>query len=136
MGKKEKLAKEYANWRHKEVEEYLGQKCDPKDMYYRNGDIMGAFEAGWDAALSNQWISVEEQLPEYDKRVLTLYCRDEIQKIGLMRRIPIDVSNDNNHIWRWSLTGDKYGIIAWMPIPSFDEILEQSKDALKRLKDK
>ncbi len=51
MSKKEQMAQEYANWRHKEVEEYLGQKCDPKDMYYRNGDIMGAFEAGWDACL-------------------------------------------------------------------------------------
>lgn len=50
-----------------------------------------------------------------------------------MRRVPIDVTDD---IWRWSLTGDKWGVIAWMPIPSFDEILEQSKDALKRLKDK
>ena len=136
MSKKEELAKKYADWLHKNVEEYFGQKSDPKDTHYRNGDIMGAFEAGWDAALSNQWISVEEQLPEYDKRVLTLYCRDEIQKIKIMRRVPIDVSNDNNHIWRWSLTGDKWGIIAWMPIPSFDEILEQSKDALKRLKDK
>lgn len=122
MSKKEELAKKYAD----SIAQFEERKT-----YCRED-----FIAGWDAAIKNQWISVEERLPEYDKRVLTLYCRDEIQKIGLMRRIPIDVSNDNNHIWRWSLTGDKYGIIAWMPIPSFDEILEQRKDALKRLKDK
>lgn len=51
MSKKEELAKKYADWLHKNVEEYFGQKCDPKDTHYRNGDIMGAFEAGWDAAV-------------------------------------------------------------------------------------
>lgn len=119
MSKKEVLAKKYAD----SIAQF-----EEKKTYCRED-----FIAGWDAAIKNQWISVEEQLPEYDKRVLTLYCRDEIQKIKIMRRVPIDVTDD---IWRWSLTGDKWGIIAWMPIPSFDEILEQSKDALKRLKDK
>lgn len=52
MGEKEKLAKEYTNWLHKEVEEYFGQKCDPKDMYYRNGDIKSAYVEGWDAAVN------------------------------------------------------------------------------------
>jgi hypothetical protein len=34
----------------------------------------------------------------------------------------------------WNYGGEK--IIAWMPIPSFDEILEANKDVFKRLKSK
>ena len=48
---KEDKAKEYADWLHKNVEEFYGRWCDPKDMYYKNGDIRMAFEAGWDACL-------------------------------------------------------------------------------------
>lgn len=37
MSKKEEKAKEYADWLHKEVEEFYGKKCERKDMYYRGG---------------------------------------------------------------------------------------------------
>lgn len=53
MGTKERKAKKYADWLHKEIEEFYGKKCDPKDMYYRNGDIRMAFEAGWDACMKH-----------------------------------------------------------------------------------
>ena len=82
-----------------------------------------SFKAGaeWQAKKSG-WISVEERLPEYNKRVFVLHSN------GL-----IDSSVyhcDNN--WD-SFDND---IIAWMPIPSFDEILEAYKDVLQRMKEK
>ena len=53
-----------------------------------------------------------------------------------MKRIPHDTSNHNNPNWHWSKAVNKDDVIAWMPIPSFDEILEANKDVLERLKDK
>lgn len=135
MSKKEEKAKEFTNWLHKEVEEYYGRKCNPKDMYFRNGDISLAFESGWDEALKNQWISVKERLPEIDVKVLTLHQGYDYYDVRIMRRIHVNILDDNSE-WRWSLTKNKYNVIAWMPIPSFDEILETNKDVLKRLKDK
>lgn len=72
MSKKEEKAREYAAWLHKEIEEYYGQICDTKDMYYKNGDIRVAFEDGWDCALKNQWIKVEERTPNANEEVLVL----------------------------------------------------------------
>lgn len=52
MSKKEEKSREYADWLHKNLEEQLGHKCAPHDMYYRRGDILQAFEVGWDEAIN------------------------------------------------------------------------------------
>lgn len=75
--------------------------------------------AEWQAKQS-PWISTEEQLPEIGKKVLTLHRADDKIDIRIMRRVLLDLT-DPNYGWRWSLTGDKHGIIAWMPIPYFEE---------------
>ena len=89
------------------------------------------YERGWDDALKSQWIKVEERMPKENENVFVLYEYDGIILIST------DVYMGDNYYMRyadniWSFGGEE--IIAWMPIPSFDEILENNKDVLKRLK--
>ena len=107
MSKKEEKAKKYAENCYPHNEEMRFQ-CE----YH--------FESGWDEALKNQWVKVEDAMPEKCKIVIVLHSD---MTVGVS-----EYHCDNN----WSNFEDD--IIAWMPIPSFDEILEANKDVLKRLK--
>lgn len=84
--------------------------------------------AEWQAKQS-PWVSVEERLPENEDRVLVL-CK--------MKRFNSYFTLLNNYIdGEWETkTLAYYDTIAWMPIPSFDEILEVNKDVLERIKEK
>lgn len=80
------------------------------------------------------WISVEERLPKPQEEVL-LYDRRSARRyaIGWLR----EKKGDNKS--RWALTNgyvEDKDITHWMPIPSFDEILEANKDVLERIKEK
>lgn len=111
MSTKEQKAKEYA-------ENILGLD------YIGEVEVEKAFETGWDEALKSQWVSVEESLPKLFEKVLVMFeYEGEIQI----------------HDYTYMGGNFVYGaskIIAWMPIPSFDKILEDNKDVFKRLKDK
>ena len=124
MKSKQEKAKEYSDYLHKEIEEYYGRKCAPKDMYYKYSDIRDAFETGWDEALKSQWVKVEEKLPQIDKKVFVL-----VEYRGMIQIHTFKYFGETN----WYFGDSK--VIAWMPIPSFDEILEANKDVLKRLKE-
>lgn len=58
----------------------------------------------------NEWISVSEQFPENEQKVLILcvdgYIDIDIYEIGL---------KDNN-LWSWT---DKERVTHWMPLPNF-----------------
>lgn len=82
------------------------------------------YEAGWDEALKNKWTKVEDELPERMEEVFVIYEYQGYIQIATSCYIGEIV---------WYFGNSK--IIAWMPIPSFDEILESNKDVLKRLKD-
>lgn len=99
---------------------------------FRNG-------AEWQSKQS-PWISVEERLPEeslinpsawsvtYKVFVLTSNGNASISQ----RRW-----NCNTNRWEWKGSGSfKDSITHWMPIPSFDDILEANRDVLKRIKEK
>lgn len=75
--------------------------------------------AEWQS-MQPKWISVKERLPEYSKQVFVLHSDGSVG-VSLYHR-------DNN----W--TNFDGNIIAWMSVPSFDEILEANKDVLQRLK--
>lgn len=107
---KEQKAKEYA----KQYDEYDWQLVSEQ-----------AYEEGWDEALKSQWIRVENKMPEMWQKVLVLIKLDEF--------IQVHTAMYFGEI-NWMFGDTK--IIAWMPIPSFDNILENNKDVLKRLKDK
>lgn len=126
MKTKEELAKKFTEYLHKEVEEYYGRKCDPKDMYYRNGDISLAFESGWDTALKNQWT-----IPD---------CRDNVPdpKIVLKKGIIALLSNGrviyqkDMRGFYWMQEDNKLvnyysDVIAWMYAPSVDEFIKKNE---------
>lgn len=90
---------------------------------YYQGFIAGA---EWQSKQS-PWISVKERLLENNTVVLTrgaygfLICR--LSSLG-----------------EWetgaNVNKERLGITHWMPIPSFDDILEANRDVLERIKEK
>ena len=91
-----------------------------------------AFQYGADwQAKQSPWISVEERLPEKDgyylvtdgENVGTVYFFKEWNKFAVYEKYPHPFYKD--------------GVIKlYMPIPSFDQILEANKDVLQRIKEK
>lgn len=121
----------------KAAEEYAKEACRPLWRAGYEQVCMTDFMEGaeWYKNQSS-WISVDERLPELNVRVLVAQRGINRISICIMKRIPHDTSNHNNPNWHWSTAVNKDDVIAWMPIPSFDEILEANKDVLKRLKSK
>lgn len=84
--------------------------------------------ADWQAKQS-LWISVKERLPEEGQKVFVLtmcYGAPCILTESFCKTSAFDKDN------RW-VFGNSI-VLAWLPIPSFDEILEANKDVLQRLK--
>lgn len=94
---------------------------------YDNGLTRG-FKAGaeWQAKQS-PWISVEERLPENNTVVLTR---------GAYGFLICQLSSLGEWETGANVNKERLGITHWMPIPSFDEILEANKDVLQRIKNK
>lgn len=128
METKQQKSKEYANWLHKNLEEQLGYKCVPHDEYYRRGDILQAFEVGWDEALKSILVDALKELPEYDIDVWVINEKGERFYCHRSKNKRVKAYKDE-----WcNYTGSD--IIAWIRPISFDEILKLNKDVLKRLK--
>lgn len=89
-------------------------------------DNQKAFSAGWDEALKSQWISVGDRFPPKDVEVLVII---DLEGLKFVKNYRYRGGDD------WFYAGFA-NIIAWMPIPSFDDILEANKDVLNRLKNK
>ena len=78
------------------------------------------FVSGSEYALSHQFISVDEALPELMERVLVVYRLMGRISICIMKRIPHDSADPNNDKWHWSLVNHKEDVIAWTPIQKFE----------------
>ena len=115
-------------------------------VYDRNA-MLNMFRKGaeWHAKQS-PWRSVEERLPNKGQRVLVgfLYYYKYDDREAESRK-HIDVFTYENGIWTTdsdisylgkSVEKDDIKVICWMPIPSFDEILEANRDVLERIKEK
>lgn len=91
---------------------------------YDNGLTKG-FKSGaeWQSKQS-PWISVKERLPEENKEYLVVLDN---------RVVYVAQYNKNNKSWLIYGTGYTYNVVAYMPIPSFDEILEENRDVLERI---
>lgn len=108
------------------AKKYADDLYDPTDRFLLYRETQKDFIAGaeWQAKQS-PWISVEERLPDYLEKVLVLYeYKGEIQ------------IQQNSYLGEkdWKFGSNK--ILAWLPIPSFDEILEANRDVLERIKEK
>lgn len=84
--------------------------------------------AEWQSKQS-PWISVNERLPENEDMVFTL-C-----KVKRSNNYFICVNNYIAGEWEAKALV-YYDTVAWMPIPSFDDILEANRDVLERIKEK
>ena len=87
--------------------------------------------AEWQAKQS-PWISVKDRLPELGDPVLIRL------KDGTVRLAYLDTDNDiATYFWNYNYgTISGWDVTHWMPIPSFDEILETNRDILERIKEK
>ena len=117
--------------------------------------VLRAFKKGADwQARQSPWISVEERLPEKPKYDWVLVIirdkRDgfigipqigELRSDGFWHTETSDTFNTPNFRRIYNTTdvlGEflKQEVVAWCPIPSFEEILEANKDVLERIKEK
>ena len=117
--KLEAAARENILFNHRTVDRTLSGK-----YLAQFGEMNFIQGAEWHAKQS-PWISVEERLPDYLEKVLVLYeYKGEIQ------------IQQNSYLGEkdWKFGSNK--ILAWTPIPSFDEILEANRDVLERIKEK
>jgi hypothetical protein len=91
------------------------------------GYLRKVYAKGYEAGTKQSpWISVKEQLPETNDGQ-SLY---EVVVVTSDRRFLVVVNIEVEH-----LVG-LLGVTHWMPIPSFDEILEANRDILERIKEK
>ncbi len=97
--------------------------------------VENAFEAGADwQSKQSPWISVNERLPEVGELVLCRMVSNGAIVSGYLDPIPGCFPKVAT---RPDFEFEDYGYYYcdfWMPIPSFDEILEANKDVLQRLK--
>ena len=98
--------------------------------------------AEWQSKQS-PWISVNERLPEENENIIIMcehgaifngtycngvwFCMD-----GYIH----DIYKSNPIYSSMSSIPSLWEPVAWMPIPSFDDILEANRDVLERIKDK
>lgn len=111
------------------------------------------YGAEWQSKQS-PWISVKERLPEkpkYDWVLVTIRDKrdgfiglpqiGELRSDGFWHTRESDDFNTEQFRREYGTT-DALGIflhqevLAWMPIPSFDDILEENRDVLERIKEK
>lgn len=91
--------------------------------------------AKWQAKQS-PWISMKERLPEDTNEKLVMLVDGTIR----IAHYDEDYNEDMEyHFWYDCAASESYhrdDVIYWMPIPSFDEILEANRDVLERIKEK
>lgn len=91
--------------------------------------------AEWQSKQS-PWISVKERLPEPNNLVLCRMVSNGAIVSGYIvvssRRSPYVATDGGFEFEDWN----GYECDMWMPIPSFDEILEANRDVLERIKEK
>ena len=92
--------------------------------------IIDVFKSGaeWQAKQS-PWISVEDKQPSLNQKVIVYNGK----QVYISHRTEKDYAKDTNFFLYGLQT---YNVVAWMPIPSFDEILEANKDVPERIKEK
>lgn len=110
-------------------------KCgDIEDL---ESHIKVAFESGaeWQAKQS-PWIRMKERLPEDTSEKLVMLVDGTIR----IAHYDEDYNEDMEyHFWYDCAASESYhrdDVIYWMPIPSFDEILEANRDVLERIKER
>lgn len=107
------------------------------ELVYQRQAMLNMFKKGaeWQSKQS-PWISVKERLPEPNKLVLCRMVSNGVIVSGYIvvspGRSPYVATDGGFEFEDWN----DYECDMWMPIPSFDEILEANRDVLERIKQK
>lgn len=122
----EKAAEKYAL----ECQREEGYPSPMYDSYDAKDMRECAFKSGaeWQSKQS-PWISVEDKLPSLNQKVIVYNGK----QVYMSHRTEKDYAKDTNSFLYGLQT---YNVVAWMPIPSFDETLEANRDVLERIKEK
>ena len=121
----EEAARENILFNHRTVDRTL----IGKDLA-KFGEMNFVQGAEWQSKQS-LWISVKERLPEEGQKVFVLTMCCGVSRILIERFCKTSAFDKDN---RW-VFGNSI-VLAWFPIPSFDEILESNRDVLERIKEK
>lgn len=123
----EEAAYDYATNKTKFRKDVL-KEVDADTYVSRHADSMEDFQCGaeWQSKQS-PWISVKERLPENNTVVLTR---------GAYGFLICQLSTLGEWETGANVNEERLGITHWMPIPSFDDILEANRDVLERIKEK
>lgn len=119
----EEAAREYAdrNW--------------PNGRFNCTSEVSFIAGAEWQSKQS-PWVSVKERLPEQNKLVLCRMVSNGAIVSGYIvvspGRSPYVATDGGFEFEDWN----DYECDMWMPIPSFDDILEANRDVLERIKQK
>ncbi len=127
----EEAAYDYATNKTKFRKDVL-KEVDADTYVSRHADSMEDFQCGaeWQSKQS-PWISVEERLPE-ESGYYFITDGAVVEKVYFFKKW-----NKFAELGEYShLFYDEGVIKAWLPIPSFDEILEANRDVLERIKEK
>lgn len=106
---------------HQSLDDFIGLSYDE---IAESAFIKGA---EWQAKQS-PWININDRLPENKDEVLVL------NRMNISGKYFVSSDSYDGKEWAVNLAMH-YTRVAWMPIPSFDEILEASKDVLQRMKE-
>jgi len=123
----EEAAKEYANENCWIPEELHDSEIPDYMEHFAKHFIAGA---EWHAKQS-PWIIVKESVPKEGEKVFTLTQREGVFYIN---QETFFRSKYLDNCGKWIHGNSR--VIAYMPIPSFDEILEANRDVLERIKEK
>jgi hypothetical protein len=101
------------------------------------GYLRKVYTKGYEAGTKQSpWISVKERLPEPNKLVLCRMVSTGAIVSGYIvvssGRSPYVATDGGFEFEDWN----DYECDMWMPIPSFNEILEANRDVLERIKQK
>lgn len=107
--------------------------CDAEGTI--SGFINGMYKQSYESFISgaewqskqSPWINVKERLPENNTVVLTR---------GAYGFLICQLSSLGEWETGANVNKERLGITHWLPIPSFDEILEANRDVLERIKEK
>ncbi|MCS3133751.1 DUF551 domain-containing protein [Phocaeicola vulgatus] len=126
----EEAARENILFNHRTVDRTL----IGKDLA-KFGEMNFVQGAEWQSKQS-PWISVKERLPEPNKLVLCRMVSNGAIVSGYIvvssGRSPYVATDGGFEFEDWN----DYECDMWMPIPSFDDILEANRDVLERIKEK
>lgn len=112
----------------KASEEYAKKYMESNNLRGINGSYKLGFKQGAEWALNQyKWINQKEHLPKESKEYLVVIDNGDIC---------VALYNNNHKSWFVYGIGYTDKVTYYMPIPSFDEILEANMDVLDRLKNK